>query len=94
MCRKRHTYPKHAIKLYFEEEKSEVETFRSEIRSVMKLVQKCAQGPSGAGLAGVVNDLKNLSSKGKKIGDSDVTAVRGLGVCSVAVAETCLLWIG
>lgn len=75
MCRKRHSYPKNTIKLFFEEEKSEPELFRSEVRSVIKLVQQCADEPSGATLANVVEELKAVSRTAKKLKEHQVSAV-------------------
>ncbi|KAF8605143.1 hypothetical protein BDV93DRAFT_522010 [Ceratobasidium sp. AG-I] len=80
MCRKKHSYPKNTIKLFFEEEKSEPELFRSEIRAVIRLVQQCADEPSGATLANVVEELKALSKTAKKLKEHQVSAasVNGL----------------
>jgi hypothetical protein len=75
MCRKKHSYPKNTIKLFFEEEKSETALLRSEIRSVMKLVEGCAQNPTEATLAKVLKELKSASSNSKKLQESQVTAV-------------------
>ncbi|KAH7344986.1 hypothetical protein B0J17DRAFT_23995 [Rhizoctonia solani] len=71
MCRKRHTYPKNTHKLYFEVEQDEVKTFRNEIKNVMSLVERCAG--DGNSVKGLIDELKKLSDKGKRIDDPSVT---------------------
>ncbi|CAE7154214.1 unnamed protein product [Rhizoctonia solani] len=71
MCRKKHSYPKQALRLFFEEEQSEAKVFRSEIRGVMNMVERCDR--DGNSVKGVINELKKLSAKGKTINDPSVT---------------------
>ncbi|CAE6470608.1 unnamed protein product [Rhizoctonia solani] len=71
MCRRKHTYPKQAHKLYFEEEQDEAKIFRNEIRNVMKLVERCES--DGNSVKGVIAELKKLSDKGEKLDDPSVT---------------------
>lgn len=80
MCRRKHSYPKNTIKLYFEEEKSETEMFRSEVRSVIRLVQQCADDPAGTTLANVIEELKAVSRNAKKLKEHQISAasVNGL----------------
>ncbi|QRV76247.1 cytoplasmic protein [Ceratobasidium sp. AG-Ba] len=74
MCRKKHSYPKNTVKLFFEEEKSEGEMLRAEIRSVMKLVEDCVKEPNEAGLKRVLKELKSVSSNAKKLKEPQATA--------------------
>ncbi|KAG8738549.1 hypothetical protein FRC12_016719, partial [Ceratobasidium sp. 428] len=74
MCRKKHSYPKGTIKLFFEEEKSESETFRAEIRSVMKIIEGCVEEPTEAGLKKVLDELKSVSQNAKKLKEPQATA--------------------
>ncbi|KAG9126853.1 hypothetical protein FRC07_001710 [Ceratobasidium sp. 392] len=74
MCRKKHNYPKGTIKLFFEEEKSEAELLRSEIRSVMKAIEDCVGEPTEAGLKRVLEELKSVSRNAKKLKEPQATA--------------------
>ncbi|KAG8748482.1 hypothetical protein FRC10_003615 [Ceratobasidium sp. 414] len=80
MCRKKHTYPKGTIKLFFEEEKSESEALRAEIRSVMKVIEGCAEEPTEAALKKVLDQLKAVSQSTKKLKEPQATA-RAYGRC-------------
>ncbi|KAG9104559.1 hypothetical protein FRC06_001339 [Ceratobasidium sp. 370] len=74
MCRKKHTYPKGTIKLFFEEEKSESESLRAEIRSVMKVIEGCVEEPTEASLKKVLDQLKAVSQSAKKLKEPQATA--------------------
>ncbi|KAG8716247.1 hypothetical protein FRC08_009700, partial [Ceratobasidium sp. 394] len=74
MCRKKHTYPKGTIKLFFEEEKSESDSLRAEIRSVMRVIEGCVEEPTEAGLRQVLDQLRAVSQSAKKLKEPQATA--------------------